>query len=93
MLIPFFRLIEIVQSLDEIHEVQIIAWEMGLVLGENGKSQQHKIRRSHPWALPLDMPWGCLTAHPGPKKKDFSAAEDLSHVISGLRQLHLQCGR
>lgn len=57
-LIPFFRPMEIVQSLDEIHEVQIIAWEMGLVLGENGKFQQHKIRSSHPWALPLDMPWG-----------------------------------
>lgn len=36
---------------------------------------------------------GGLAAHPGPKKKDFSAAEDLSHVTSGLRQLHLQCGR
>lgn len=71
MLIPFFRLIEIVQSLDEIHEVQIIAWEMGLVLGENGKSQQHKIRRSHPWALPLDMPWGVWQLIQDQKKKTF----------------------
>lgn len=35
---------------------------------------------------------GGLTAHPGPKKGS-SAAEDLSHVTSGLLQLHLQCGR
>ena len=35
---------------------------------------------------------GGLAAHPGPKK-DFSAAEDLSHVTSALQQLHLQCGR
>lgn len=46
-LIPFFRPIEIAQPLEEIHEIQIIAWEMGLVLGENGKFQQHGTRRSH----------------------------------------------
>lgn len=75
MLIPFFRLIEIEQSLDEIHVVQIIAWEMGLVLGENGKFQQHKIRRSHPWALPLEMPWGgCGSGSSSrTKKKLFSS--------------------